>query len=69
MRRLLETFALAMLAGLIAWPISEASAPWAIGTPVFHLIGALYTPIFTIVLRIVYEILYHVVLGKDCPTP
>lgn len=69
MRRFLETFCLALLASLIAWPITDVTAPWAVGTPVFHLIGLMYILIFTIVLRIVYEILYYVVAGKDYPTP
>lgn len=68
MRRFLETFCLAILGSLIAWPISEATAPWAIGAPVFHLVHLLYTLIFSIILRIVYEVLYYVVLGKDYPT-
>lgn len=68
MRQFLETFCLALLAGLIAWPLTEASVAWSIGSPAFHLIGLLYTLIFTIALRLVYELLYYVVLGKDYPT-
>lgn len=68
MRRLLETFCLALIAMLIAWPISESTAAWAISHPVFHLIWLMYALIFTIILRIVYEVLYYVVLGKDYPT-